>query len=109
MARIDYKKELKHIYTASVRQPAFVEVPVARLISKAHARERAALLAPRRRVTPQLEARFAERFPGRVLVSLHSGLTPAQRLRRVELPLQLEIRRRDQIALAPHCVTLEVL
>ncbi|MDP3613539.1 MAG: primosomal protein N', partial [Rubrivivax sp.] len=32
-------------------------------------------------LTPQLEARFAERFPGRLMVSLHSGLTPAQRLR----------------------------
>src|SRR5207253_2136503 len=28
----------------------------------------------------QLEARFAERFAGRRIVSLHSGLTPAQRL-----------------------------
>ncbi|HYR24822.1 MAG TPA: primosomal protein N', partial [Aquabacterium sp.] len=30
---------------------------------------------------PQLEARVAERFAGRRIVSLHSGLTPAQRLR----------------------------
>jgi len=39
------------------------------------------VLVPEINLTPQLEARFAERFPGRVLVSLHSGLTPAQRLR----------------------------
>ena len=41
----------------------------------------ALVLVPEINLTPQLEARFAERFPGRVLVSLHSGLTPAQRLR----------------------------
>ena len=39
------------------------------------------VLVPEINLTPQLEARFAERFPGRVLVSLHSALTPAQRLR----------------------------
>ncbi|HSM22265.1 MAG TPA: primosomal protein N', partial [Rubrivivax sp.] len=36
---------------------------------------------PEINLTPQLEARVRARFPGRVLVSLHSGLTPAQRLR----------------------------
>jgi len=36
---------------------------------------------PQINLTPQLEARFAERFAGRRLVSLHSALTPAQRLR----------------------------
>ena len=41
----------------------------------------ALVLVPEINLTPQLEARFAERFPGRVLVSLHSGLTPPQRLR----------------------------
>jgi primosomal protein N' (replication factor Y) len=41
----------------------------------------ALVLVPEINLTPQLEARFAERFPGRALVSLHSGLTPAQRLR----------------------------
>ncbi|MCW5609363.1 MAG: primosomal protein N' [Rubrivivax sp.] len=41
----------------------------------------ALVLVPEINLTPQLEARFAERFPGRVLVSLHSALTPAQRLR----------------------------
>ncbi len=39
------------------------------------------VLVPEINLTPQLEARFAERFPGRVLASLHSALTPAQRLR----------------------------
>jgi primosomal protein N' (replication factor Y) len=41
----------------------------------------ALVLVPEINLTPQLEARFAERFPGQVMVSLHSGLTPAQRLR----------------------------
>jgi primosomal protein N' (replication factor Y) len=45
-----------------------------------HARQ-VLVLVPEINLTPQLEARFAERFPGRLLVSLHSGLTPAQRLK----------------------------
>ncbi|MFH7041255.1 primosomal protein N' [Paucibacter sp. JuS9] len=39
------------------------------------------VLVPEINLTPQLEARFAERFAGTAMVSLHSGLTPAQRLR----------------------------
>jgi primosomal protein N' (replication factor Y) len=39
------------------------------------------VLVPEINLTPQLEARFSARFPGRVLASLHSALTPAQRLR----------------------------
>ena len=39
------------------------------------------VLVPEINLTPQLEARFAARFPDRRLVSLHSGLTAAQRLR----------------------------
>ncbi|MCW7539537.1 primosomal protein N' [Aquabacterium sp. A7-Y] len=41
----------------------------------------ALVLVPEINLTPQLEARFAARFPDRVIVSLHSGLTPAQRLK----------------------------
>ncbi|WP_298824484.1 primosomal protein N' [uncultured Piscinibacter sp.] len=41
----------------------------------------ALVLVPEINLTPQLEARFAQRFAGRRIVSLHSGLTPAQRLR----------------------------
>jgi primosomal protein N' (replication factor Y) (superfamily II helicase) len=43
--------------------------------------QQALVLVPEINLTPQLEARFAARFPGHRLVSLHSGLTPAQRLR----------------------------
>ena len=39
------------------------------------------VLVPEINLTPQLEARFAERFAGRHIVSMHSALTPAQRLR----------------------------
>ncbi len=39
------------------------------------------VLVPEINLTPQLEARFAQRFPQRLLVSLHSALTPAQRLK----------------------------
>ena len=41
----------------------------------------ALVLVPEINLTPQLEARFAARFPQYRLVSLHSGLTPVQRLR----------------------------
>jgi primosomal protein N' (replication factor Y) (superfamily II helicase) len=41
----------------------------------------ALVLVPEINLTPQLEARVGERFPGRRVVSLHSGLTPARRLR----------------------------
>jgi primosomal protein N' (replication factor Y) len=39
------------------------------------------VLVPEINLTPQLEARLAARFPEQVLASLHSALTPAQRLR----------------------------
>lgn len=41
----------------------------------------ALVLVPEINLTPQLEARFAARFPGRLIASLHSALTPVQRLR----------------------------
>jgi primosomal protein N' (replication factor Y) len=39
------------------------------------------MMVPEINLTPQLEARVAARFADRRIVSLHSGLTPAQRLR----------------------------
>jgi primosomal protein N' (replication factor Y) len=41
----------------------------------------ALVLVPEINLTPQLEARFEARFAGRRIVSMHSALTPAQRLR----------------------------
>jgi primosomal protein N' (replication factor Y) len=38
------------------------------------------VLVPEINLTPQLQARFADRFGAHRLVALHSGLTPAQRL-----------------------------
>jgi primosomal protein N' (replication factor Y) len=42
------------------------------------------VLVPEINLTPQLEARFRERFPRAVIVSLHSGLADAERLARWE-------------------------
>ncbi|MBK6615349.1 primosomal protein N' [Ottowia sp.] len=39
------------------------------------------VLVPEINLTPQLEARFAQRFGADAVASLHSGLTPAQRMR----------------------------
>ena len=53
-----------------------------RAAASALARGRQVLvLVPEINLTPQLEARFAARFPDRRIVSLHSALTPARRLR----------------------------
>ena len=41
----------------------------------------ALVLVPEINLTPQLVGRFTARFAGRRIVALHSGLTPAQRLR----------------------------
>jgi primosomal protein N' (replication factor Y) len=41
----------------------------------------ALVLVPEINLTPQLVDRFTRRFAGRQIVALHSGLTPAQRLR----------------------------
>ncbi len=38
------------------------------------------VLVPEINLTPQLQARFADRFPQERIAALHSGLTPAQRL-----------------------------
>ena len=54
-----------------------------RAAASALARDAAAqvlVLVPEINLTPQLEARFAERFGADAVVALHSGLTPAQRL-----------------------------
>ena len=71
------KPVLLHGVTGSGKTEVYLRAAEAAL---AQGRQ-ALVLVPEINLTPQLEARFAERFPGRWLVSLHSGLTPAQRLR----------------------------
>ncbi|MFO1337722.1 MAG: primosomal protein N' [Burkholderiaceae bacterium] len=67
---------LLHGVTGSGKTEVYLRLAEAALA----AGRQALVLVPEINLTPQLEARFAERFPGRRLVSLHSGLTPAQRL-----------------------------
>jgi primosomal protein N' (replication factor Y) len=68
---------LLHGVTGSGKTEVYLHAAEAAL----QAGRQALVLVPEINLTPQLEARFAARFPGRVLASLHSALTPAQRLR----------------------------
>jgi primosomal protein N' (replication factor Y) (superfamily II helicase) len=68
---------LLHGVTGSGKTEVYLGAAAAALA----AGRQALVLVPEINLTPQLEARFAERFAGRHIVSLHSGLTPAQRLR----------------------------
>ncbi|MFO1271306.1 MAG: primosomal protein N' [Rubrivivax sp.] len=68
---------LLHGVTGSGKTEVYLRAAEATLA----AGRQALVLVPEINLTPQLEARFAARFPGRRLVSLHSALTPAQRLR----------------------------
>ncbi len=68
---------LLHGVTGSGKTEVYLGAAAAALA----AGRQALVLVPEINLTPQLEARFAERFRGRRIVSLHSGLTPAQRLR----------------------------
>jgi primosomal protein N' (replication factor Y) len=67
---------LLHGVTGSGKTEVYLRLAEAALASG----KQALVLVPEINLTPQLEARFAARFPGRRLVSLHSALTPAQRL-----------------------------
>ena len=76
IARAD-RPVLLHGVTGSGKTEVYLHAAAATL----QRGQQALVLVPEINLTPQLEARFAERFPGCVMVSLHSGLTPAQRLR----------------------------
>jgi primosomal protein N' (replication factor Y) (superfamily II helicase) len=67
---------LLHGVTGSGKTEVYLRAAEAALA----AGRQALVLVPEINLTPQLEARFAARLPGRSLVSLHSALTPAQRL-----------------------------
>ena len=71
------KPMLLHGVTGSGKTEVYLRAAEAAL----EAGGQALVLVPEINLTPQLEARFAARFPHRRLVSLHSALTPAQRLR----------------------------
>lgn len=71
------KPVLLHGVTGSGKTEVYLRAAEAAL----EAGGQALVLVPEINLTPQLEARFAARFPQRRLVSLHSALTPAQRLR----------------------------
>jgi primosomal protein N' (replication factor Y) (superfamily II helicase) len=77
IAHPDGRPVLLHGVTGSGKTEVYLRAAAETLA----AGRQALVLVPEINLTPQLEARFAARFPGRVMVSLHSGLTPAQRLR----------------------------
>ena len=65
--------------TGSGKTEVYLHAAQALLARDPHAQ--VLVMVPEINLTPQLHARFAERFGADRLVSLHSGLTPAQRLR----------------------------
>jgi primosomal protein N' (replication factor Y) len=68
---------LLHGITGSGKTEVYLQAAEAALAAGGQA----LVLVPEINLTPQLEERFARRFAGRHIVSLHSGLTPARRLR----------------------------
>ncbi len=75
-ARPQPKPLLLHGVTGSGKTEVYLHATQAVL----EAGGQALILVPEINLTPQLEQRFAERFPQRRLVAMHSGLTPVQRL-----------------------------
>ena len=67
---------LLHGATGSGKTEVYLRATEAALIMG----KQALVLVPEINLTPQLIGRFVERFPGRLIISLHSGLTPAVRL-----------------------------
>ncbi len=68
---------LLHGVTGSGKTEVYLQAAEAVL----SAGRQALVLVPEINLTPQLVTRFSARFAGRHIVALHSGLTPAQRLR----------------------------
>ncbi|MBX3653568.1 MAG: primosomal protein N' [Ramlibacter sp.] len=65
--------------TGSGKTEVYLRAVQAMLAREAHAQ--ALVMVPEINLTPQLEARFTERFGAAAVVSLHSGMTPPQRLK----------------------------
>ena len=64
--------------TGSGKTEVYLQAAAALLDEDAQAQ--VLVMVPEINLTPQLEQRFARRFPQHRLVSMHSGMTPAQRL-----------------------------
>ncbi|MDP3822510.1 MAG: primosomal protein N' [Burkholderiales bacterium] len=81
LAQIDAADGANTVLLHGVTGSGKTEVYLGAAASALAGGKQALVLVPEINLTPQLEARFTERFAGRHIVSLHSGLTPAQRLR----------------------------
>ena len=77
MAGVDPGTVLLHGTTGSGKTEVYLRAAAAALAKG----RQALVLVPEINLTPQLVARFAGRFAGKRIVALHSGLTPAERLR----------------------------
>ncbi len=77
LAALNPGTTLLHGVTGSGKTEVYLQAAAAALA----AGRQVLVLVPEINLTPQLEARFAARFVGHRLVSLHSALTPAQRLK----------------------------
>ena len=77
MAGVEPGTVLLHGTTGSGKTEVYLRAAATALA----AGKQALVLVPEINLTPQLVARFAGRFAGKRIVALHSGLTPAERLR----------------------------
>ncbi len=77
MAGVGPGTVLLHGTTGSGKTEVYLRAAAAALATG----KQALVLVPEINLTPQLVARFAGRFAGKRIVALHSGLTPAERLR----------------------------
>ena len=81
LARLDAAADATPVLLHGVTGSGKTEVYLHAAARALAAGRQALVLVPEINLTPQLEARFTARFAGRRIVSLHSGMTPAQRLR----------------------------
>lgn len=75
----DTKPALLFGVTGSGKTEVYLRAVEAMLAQEPHAQ--ALVLVPEINLTPQLQSRFVERFGEDAVVAMHSGMTPAQRLR----------------------------
>jgi primosomal protein N' (replication factor Y) len=75
----DHKPALLFGVTGSGKTEVYLRAVETMLARDPHAQ--ALVLVPEINLTPQLQSRFVERFGEGAVVAMHSGMTPAQRLR----------------------------